>query len=87
MRIRVSHLVRGIALCFLTIGSVWLTDWRLISSPSIHPQPPVRVVNLESLIAASADAAPHQYLAVRANNSGLFVWMESGASHVPAIGL
>jgi hypothetical protein len=37
-------------------------------------------MDLERLIGASVNATPRQYLAVRANDSGLFVWMESGAS-------
>lgn len=69
--------MRTITVLFLPLAVVWLVYFGLVFAQDIQIQQPDKVLDLETTLMAQ-ESAPPRFAAIRANDSGLFVWTEMG---------
>ncbi len=83
MKAILTHPSRIILAGFGILGMIWLMYNEFVSAQSIQPLPPARVLNLKSAMGVgdASGTSPIEFLSMRANDSGLFIWAEEGESH------
>lgn len=66
----------------LGVGIVSIASWNLARGQAPKPIPPSRVIDVESLLEPSPGSAPPRFTALRVDDSGIYVWVESGRSRL-----